>query len=59
MTIKKTVKKCANFKEEISYDEGLLFRGTKLIVQTAEISKFIKNVHAGYVGIYSSLARAR
>lgn len=54
-----SVKKYANFKEEITYDQGLLFKAHKVIVPKTEIAKIVKDLHTGHVGIVSSLARAR
>lgn len=53
------LKKYANFKEEITFEQGLLFKGPKVIVPKIELNKIVRDLHSGHVGIASSLARAR
>lgn len=53
------IRKYFNFKEEITTDDGLLFKGTKIIVPEAEISNILKDIHKGHPGVSKSLARAR
>ncbi len=55
----KAIKKYATFKEEITYENGLLFKAHKVIVPESEIQNIIKQVHTGHAGITKSLARAR
>lgn len=53
------IRKYANFKEEIIYDEGLLFKGPKLIVPKAELPEMLKQLHNGHIGVESMQKRAR
>ena len=57
--IPEIVKKYANFKEEISFYEGLLFKGHKVIVPKSEVKKILRDVHTGHPGLAKSLERAR
>lgn len=53
------VRKYANFKEEITFEQGLLFKAHKVIVPRIEINKIVRDLHSGHPGVASSLARAR
>lgn len=48
-----------NFRDELSYYNGLIFKGEKVVVPKSQIPKMLKNVHAGHLGIQSCLRRAR
>lgn len=43
------VKKYANFAEEITFDQGLLFKGSKVIVPKNEVAKIVRDLYAGRV----------
>lgn len=53
------VKPYWNFREEISYYNGLVFKGMKLVVPKAQIPKMLYNIHRGHFGIQKCLSRAR
>lgn len=53
------VKKYANFKEELTYEGDLLFKGNRVIVPRSEIPKILNDLHKGHSGINSTLNRAR
>ena len=48
-----------NFKEKLSYLKGITFKGDKLVVPKSLISKMLKNIHQGHLGIQSCLRRAK
>ncbi|CAG4931717.1 unnamed protein product [Colias eurytheme] len=48
-----------NFKEELSYLKGIIFKGDKIVVPASQIPKMLKNIHQGHLGIHSCLRRAR
>ncbi|XP_028168447.1 uncharacterized protein K02A2.6-like, partial [Ostrinia furnacalis] len=48
-----------NFKEELSYYKGIIFKGDKIVVPKSQIPKMLKSIHQGHLGIQSCLRRAR
>lgn len=48
-----------NFKEELSYLKGIIFKGNKIVIPKSQIPKMLKNIHQGHPGIQSCLRRAR
>lgn len=48
-----------NFKEELSYLKGIIFKGDKIVVPKSQIPKMLKHIHQGHLGIQSCLRRAR
>lgn len=54
-----SVKKYATIKDEISEEDGLLFKSNKVIVPRAEIGNILRDIHKGHPGVTKSLARAR
>lgn len=53
------LRKYENFREELSYDDGLLLKANKIIVPKVDIINVLKGIHKGHPGIVSSLSRAR
>ncbi|XP_055840268.1 uncharacterized protein K02A2.6-like [Episyrphus balteatus] len=51
--------KYTNLKEEITFEQGLLFKGHKVIVPKWEINKIVRDLHSGHAGVTSSVAGAR
>ncbi|CAH2097604.1 unnamed protein product [Euphydryas editha] len=48
-----------NFKEELSYYKGIIYKGDKIVVPKSQIPKMLKSIHQGHLGIQSCLRRAR
>lgn len=48
-----------NVRDEISVHEGLLFRGSRVIVPKTLRSDMIKQIHSGHFGIEACVRRAR
>ncbi|XP_017469874.1 PREDICTED: uncharacterized protein K02A2.6-like [Rhagoletis zephyria] len=48
-----------NFREELAYHNGIVFKSDKIIVPQKLISKMLKAIHTGHFGIQSCLKRAR
>lgn len=48
-----------NFKEELGYLNGIIFKGNKIIVPKSQIPGMLKNIHHGHLGTNSCLRRAR
>lgn len=48
-----------NFKEELTYLKGLIFKGEKIIVPKTQIPRMLRSIHQGHLGIQSCLRRAR
>ncbi|GBP14486.1 Uncharacterized protein K02A2.6 [Eumeta japonica] len=48
-----------NFKEELTYLKGIIFKGDKIVVPKSQIQKILKSIHQGHLGIQSCLRRAR
>lgn len=42
-----------NFKEEMSYLKGIIFKGDKIVVPKSQIPKILKHIHQGHLGIQS------
>ena len=53
------IKPYKTYKEEISYDYGLMFKGTKLIIPKSMQPKMIKIDHESHLGIGKSKQMAR
>ncbi|XP_062526842.1 uncharacterized protein K02A2.6 [Bombyx mori] len=47
-----------NFKEELTYFKGLIFKGHKIVVPKTQIPQMLKYIHQGHLGIQSCLKRA-
>lgn len=47
------------FREELSYCDGLIFKGEKIVVPAAEIQNLLLAIHSGHPGVTSSIRRAR
>lgn len=54
-----SVKKYATIKDEISEEDGLLFKSNKVVVPRVEIGNVLRDIHKGHPGVTKSLARAR
>lgn len=54
-----SVKKYATYREELTIEGGLLFKGNRVIVPKVEIPKLLGDFHTGHSGINSTLSRAR
>lgn len=48
-----------NFKEELAYYEGIIFKGDKICVPKSLIPRMLKNIHTGHLGVQSCVKRAR
>ena len=48
-----------NFRDEISLEDGLLFKGHRLIIPESLRKESLKTIHEGHYGIEKSLLRAR
>lgn len=48
-----------NFKEELSIQDGILFKGNRVIVPVALRPNMITQVHSSHLGIASCLNKAR
>lgn len=57
--VPEAVRKYENFREELSYEDGILYKASKLIVPKREVLNVLKSIHNGHPGIISSLSRAR
>ena len=53
------VKSYFKFKEEISVEGVLVFKGSKLIVPKGKIPEVVKTIHKIHIGIESSIRRAK
>ena len=48
-----------DFRDEISLQDGLLFKGHRLIIPESLRSKAIQQIHEGHYGVEKLLLRAR
>ena len=48
-----------SFREDISFSDGILFQGEKIIIPKAMQSEMLKLIHGFHLGIARSLSRAR
>jgi hypothetical protein len=48
-----------NYKDELSVEDGLLYKGDRLIIPDSERKKFITDLHIGHLGEEKTLLRAR
>lgn len=48
-----------NFKEELSYSKGIIYKGDKIVVSKSQIHKMLKSIHQRYLRIQSCLRSAR
>ena len=48
-----------SYRDELTIQDGVIFRGERIVVPTSLRHSMKEKVHAGYVGINSSLRRAR
>lgn len=46
-------------QDELSAQEGILFKGSRIIIPTAPRQEILQKVHEGYLGVESSLRRVR
>lgn len=53
------VKKYWNFREEISFIDGLLFKGQKVIIPSEQKLLIMQKVHHGHFGIERTISLAR
>lgn len=53
------IKKYANFREELAYEGGLVYKGERIVVPRNEIKSCSAAIHSGHQGIVNSLKRAR
>lgn len=53
------VKPYATFKAELTHENGLLFKGNRVILPKNQIPKILSDLHKGHSGINSTLSRAR
>ncbi|XP_055708814.1 uncharacterized protein K02A2.6-like [Phlebotomus papatasi] len=57
--VPKSIRNYFTFREELSFTEGLIFKGDKVVVPETERKGALKNIHAGHIGVQASLRRAR
>ncbi|GAB0092358.1 uncharacterized protein DMENIID0001_073480 [Sergentomyia squamirostris] len=57
--VPKALRSYFTFRDELSYAEGILFKGDRVIVPQEEISRVLQDIHRGHYGIQASLRRAR
>ena len=48
-----------SFREQISFSDGILFNGEKIIIPKAMQPEMLKLIHRSHLGIANSLSRAR
>jgi hypothetical protein len=48
-----------NYKSEISIEDGIIFKGDKLVIPEAERVSYTKDLHVGHLGEEKTLLRAR
>ena len=53
------VKPYFNFRDEVSVQDGLIFRGERLIVRKGMRHKIKEDLHIGHIGVDGTLRRAR
>lgn len=53
------VKPYLNFKDEISLQDGILFKGDRIIVPASMRKNILRQIHSSHIGIESCLRRAR
>lgn len=58
-TVPENLKKYWNFREEISFVDGLLFKGQKVIIPSEQKLFIMEKVHHGHFGIERTISLAR
>ena len=48
-----------NYKNELSVEDGLLYKGDRLVIPVSQRKEFIKDLHVGHFGEEKTLLRAR
>lgn len=48
-----------NFRDELAYYNGIVFKGNKVIVPEHQVPKMLEAIHTGHFGINSCRKRAR
>jgi hypothetical protein len=48
-----------SFRDEISIDDGILLKGTRIMIPAALTSKFLRDIHTGHLGITKCQQRAK
>uniref|UniRef100_A0A1B0CTV6 RNA-directed DNA polymerase n=1 Tax=Lutzomyia longipalpis TaxID=7200 RepID=A0A1B0CTV6_LUTLO len=57
--VPKAIRNCFTFRDELSFLDGLVFKGDRVYVPQEERSRVLKDIHHGHYGIQTSLRRAR
>ncbi|XP_055715454.1 uncharacterized protein K02A2.6-like [Phlebotomus papatasi] len=57
--VPKVIRNYFTFRDELSILDGIIFKGDQVVVPVTERQRVINDIHAGHVGIQSSLRRAR
>jgi len=53
------IKHFYNFKEDLTYQDGVVFRGEQIIIPKSLRSKILEKLHIGHLGINGTIKRAR
>ena len=48
-----------NQRDELSIEEGLIFRGQKIVIPKSLRAEMLKQVHTGHLGVTKTLERAK
>ena len=48
-----------NHRDEFSIEEGLIFRGQKIVIPKSLRAEMLKQVHTGHLGVTKTLERAK
>ena len=58
-TINVVLKRCLQFKDELLAEDGLVFKGDRLVIPRMMRAEIIKQIHQGHGGVEGCLRRAR
>jgi hypothetical protein len=53
-----TVKPYYPFRDELSVEDGIVYRGTRTVIPTAMITETLESLHSSHMGINATLRRA-
>ena len=48
-----------NYKDELSVEDGIIYKGDRIIIPASERNQFVQDLHAGHLGEEKTLLRAR
>ena len=48
-----------NYREELTVEDGLIFKAHRLVIPTSLRAEYVKDLHAGHLGEEKTLLRAR